>query len=75
MKYIEVNDINSPKDFSSIWCFNELSARKPAFTLNMYENMGKILEDDIFDSIRQSHTFKVILNKVKNMEENPCDNL
>ncbi|BAH05351.1 helix-turn-helix domain-containing protein [Clostridium kluyveri] len=68
INYIEVNNINDPKDFESVWCFNELSSNKSSFTLNMYENMRKILEEDIFDSMRENEYFKIILDKVKDME-------
>lgn len=69
-EYIKKNDINKPKDFSTIWCFNELSEGKRVFTLNLYENMTKILENNVFDPIRGSNDFKNILNGLKAILQN-----
>ncbi|RMD04035.1 XRE family transcriptional regulator [Clostridium autoethanogenum] len=66
---IKNNDINAPKDFSSTWCFNELSEGERAFTLDLYENMMKVLEDPVFDPIRKSNDFKAILKDLKEIRK------
>ncbi|AZV56358.1 helix-turn-helix transcriptional regulator [Clostridium sp. AWRP] len=69
IQYIKNNDINAPKDFSSSWCFNELSEGERAFTLDLYENMMKVLEDPVFDPIRKSNDFKAILKDLKEIRK------
>ncbi|OAA86318.1 helix-turn-helix domain-containing protein [Clostridium ljungdahlii] len=66
---IKNNDINAPKDFSSTWCFNELSEGERAFTLDLYENMIKVLEDPVFNPIRESNDFKAILKDFKEIRK------
>ncbi len=73
INYIKKNDINAPKDFASTWCFNELSEGERAFTLNLYENMSKILEDPVFDPIRESNDFKAILKDLNEITKASCN--
>lgn len=63
------NDINEPAKFSSIWCFNEISAGNRTITMNLYENIFKIFEQPIFDIIRESKEFISIINDLKKLEE------
>ncbi|MBV4438705.1 transcriptional regulator, partial [Clostridium tyrobutyricum] len=68
--YISVNDINKPKDFTNIWCFNELSGGDDKPTLDLYESMFKILGDPLFDPIRESIDFKSIVARLKSIADN-----
>jgi DNA-binding XRE family transcriptional regulator len=68
---LKQNDINKPESFNSIWCFNEIPAAKRTITMNLYENILKILEQPIFDAIRGSKEFENILGNIdsyKNMK-------
>lgn len=69
IEYIEVNNLNEKEKISSVWCFDELSGNKPGFTLDMYENMSKLLEDDIFDPVREDDRFVQISDRVNNMKK------
>ncbi|MHC6179744.1 hypothetical protein ACYUJ6_07795 [Clostridium sp. JNZ X4-2] len=69
IEYIEVNNLNKKEKISSAWCFDELSGNKPGFTLDMYENMSKLLEDDIFDPVREDDRFVQISDRVNKMKK------
>ncbi len=38
------HDINEPENFRDIWCFNEIPKGKKTITMNLYENIFKILK-------------------------------
>jgi len=66
---IKHNDINKPKEFSTVWCFNEIPQGKRTITMNLYENLFKIFEEPIFDLVRESEEFIGIMNELKALEE------
>lgn len=66
---IKINDINNPGKFSSVWCFNEIPEGERTITINLYENMLKILEQPVFDLIRKNDTFACIISDLKDLEE------
>lgn len=68
------NDINKRREFSRIWCFNEMPQGKRTITMNLYENMFKILEGTEFDLIRENEEFTKILKELKNLEKNSLTN-
>lgn len=41
---IKEHDINEPENFRDIWCLNEISNGKRTITMNLYENIFKILK-------------------------------
>ena len=63
------NDINKPIKFSSVWCFNELKENKRSITVSLYENIFKILEEPLFDVLRDKNEFKNIVEEVRNLEK------
>lgn len=63
------NDINKMREFSTIWCFNEIPQGKRTITMNLYENMFKILEGKEFDLIRDKEEFTKILKELKSLEK------
>lgn len=66
MKY---NDINNPENICKLWCFNELPQRgKKTITMNLYENIFKIFEEPVFDSIREREDFTGIMKELKKLE-------
>ncbi|HBC97789.1 MAG TPA: transcriptional regulator [Clostridium sp.] len=69
VEYIEMNNLNEKKRISSVWCFDELSGNRSGFTLDMYENMSKLLEDDIFDPVREDDRFRQISDKVNKIKK------
>ncbi|WP_411680706.1 helix-turn-helix domain-containing protein [Clostridium thailandense] len=66
---IEKNDINTPQKFSSIWCFNEIPEGKRTITMNLYENLFKVLEAPEFDLIRERPQFINIKKDLKILEK------
>lgn len=66
---IRKNDINEPAKFRSIWCFSEIPVGARTITMNLYENIFKIFEQSIFDTIRESDEFISIINDLKKLEE------
>lgn len=71
---IRKNDINKSGKFSSIWCFNEIPDSKPTITMNLYENLFKMLEEPVFDEIRDTEEFINILSGLKDLEEKSLEN-
>jgi transcriptional regulator with XRE-family HTH domain len=66
---IRLNDINKNVKFSDLWCFNEIPDGKRTITMNLYENIFKLFEQPVFDSIRESLEFESIINELKVLEE------
>lgn len=66
---IEKNDINTPQKFSSTWCFNEIPEGKRTITMNLYENLFKVLEAPEFDLIREKPEFINIINQLRGLEK------
>jgi transcriptional regulator with XRE-family HTH domain len=69
MKYVKNNDMNKPIKFNSIWCFNELSDGNSGITVSLYEVLFKILEEPLFDLIRERDEFKDIVKDIRHMKE------
>lgn len=65
---INKNDINDFENLNSIWCFNEIEHKEKTLTMNLYENIFKILEEPIFNPIKDYKEFKDILTDLKNLE-------
>lgn len=65
---IRNHDINNPEKFSSIWCFKDILQVKRTITMNLYENIFKILEASEFDLIREEKEFKDIINELKDLD-------
>lgn len=63
------NDLNKPRKFSSVWCFNEFTEGERAITMNLYENIIKILEEPVFDLVRENENFRKIINKLNALKE------
>lgn len=67
---LRINDINHSRELNTVWCFNELPDRKErSITINMYENILKLLESSDFDQIRENKEFIDIFDKVKKLEK------
>ncbi|OFI06090.1 HTH-type transcriptional regulator Xre [Clostridium acetireducens DSM 10703] len=66
---IKNNDINKPDKFRDIWCFNEVPKSERTITMNLYENIFKVFEQPVFDSIRESEEFTRIINDLKDLEK------
>jgi transcriptional regulator with XRE-family HTH domain len=67
-KEVTNRDINKPINFSQTWCFNEISQGQRTLTMDMYENMLKILEQPCFDLIRDNYEFNSIIKDLKELE-------
>jgi len=65
---IKENDINDFGNLNNIWCFNEIERGEKSLTMNLYENIFKMLEDSIFDPIRECKEFIDILTDLKDLE-------
>ena len=65
---IKENDINDFGNLNNIWCFNEIECGEKSLTMNLYENIFKMLEDSIFDPIRECEEFIDILTDLKDLE-------
>lgn len=70
LKDMKRNDINKPKEFSTVWCFNEIPEGKRTITMNLYENMLKILEAPEFSLIQHKEEFIKIVSDIKVLEKN-----
>ncbi|MBD8048280.1 helix-turn-helix domain-containing protein [Clostridium faecium] len=68
VSYIKRNDINDFGNLNNIWCFNEIERGEKPLTINLYENIFKMLEDSVFDPIRECKEFKNILTDLKDLE-------
>ncbi|MGE5627642.1 MAG: helix-turn-helix domain-containing protein [Solirubrobacterales bacterium] len=66
---MKVNDINNPRSYKKIWCFNEIPEGKQTITMNLYENMFKILESAEFDKIREDMRFKKFIIGLKALDK------
>lgn len=66
---MQVNDINNPGVYKKLWCFDEIPEGKQTITMNLYENMFKILEEPEFDKIRESIRFKNFIIGLKALEK------
>lgn len=66
---IRKNDINKPRKFNSVWCFNEIPQGKKRITMNLYENLFEIFKGKNFDLIRKSEEFNKIIRELKVLEE------
>jgi len=71
---IRINDINKPREFSTVWCFNEIPQGQRTITMNLYENLFKIFEQPIFDIVRENEEFVGIMNNLKELEKNSLNN-
>ncbi|MCT4612446.1 MAG: helix-turn-helix domain-containing protein [Clostridia bacterium] len=69
LKDMENNDINKPRKVNSVWCFNEISSGERTVTMNLYENIYKIFEQQEFDLIRDNEVFVGIINDLKELEK------
>ncbi len=65
---IKKDDINDFGKLNDVWCFNEIECGEKSLTMNLYENIFKILEDSTFDPIRECEEFIDILTDLKNLE-------
>jgi len=65
---IKEHDINDFGNLNNIWCFNEIERGEKSLTMNLYENIFKMLEDSIFDPIRECEEFIDILTDLKDLE-------
>lgn len=66
----EKSDINSIENKSNLWCFRELKlSDENSIKMNLYENIFCMLDDKMFDRIRDTIEFRDLIEKLNGLEE------
>lgn len=65
IEHLQKSGLNRFDKISNVWCFNELNDIQQSVRINLLENAYKMFEEPIFDSIRDSDEFKIILIKLR----------
>ena len=69
LEEIKKHDINKTSQINSIWCFNAMEVGERSITMNLYENISKMLEDPSLDSIREHKDFMNIVEEVRVLKD------
>jgi transcriptional regulator with XRE-family HTH domain len=69
LDHVKHNDINILGDFAEVWCFNELKRGEQKLSMNLYENLYKLFEQPVYESIRDNEEFKRIMAELRGIEK------
>lgn len=69
LEEIKKQDINKVSQINNIWCFNDMEVGERLLTMNLYENISKMLEDPSLDPIRENGEFTDIVEEVRALKD------
>lgn len=54
---------------NNVWCLNSVDIKEKQITMDIYENLLKMLDNPQLDTIRETNEFKVIIGEVEQLKD------